>query len=82
MTAKRLEELCGKKVFRITGKRFLVLADSLKEYEYYLTQLKQMFDVSMKLDVENKDIATPVILSGIINASIPRLRPNPVVRRE
>lgn len=68
MTAKRLEELCGKKVFRITGKRFLVLADSLKEYEYYLTQLKQMFDVSMKLDVENKDIATPVILSGIINA--------------
>ena len=68
MTAKKLGELCGKKVFRITGKRFLVLTDSLEEYEYYLTQLKQIFDVSIKMDVEHKTIETPAILSGIINA--------------
>lgn len=68
MTAKKLGALCGRKVFRITGKRFLILAHSLEEYEYYLTQLKKMFDVNMKMDVENKNVATPVILSGIINA--------------
>ena len=68
LTAGRLAELCGKKVFRITGKRFLVLTGSLEEYEYYLAQLKQMFDVSRKADVEQKNITIPVILSGIINA--------------
>ena len=51
------------KVFRITGKRFLVLTGSLEEYEYYLAQLKQMFDVSRKADVEQKNITMPVILA-------------------
>ena len=37
--AKKLEELCGSRVFRITGKRFLVLTMSLQEYEYYITQM-------------------------------------------
>ena len=67
-TAKKLSDLCGKKVFRITGKRFLILASSLEEYEYYLIWLKRMFDVNIKMDVEEKNLTIPVIISGIINA--------------
>ena len=67
-TAKKLEDLCGRNAFRITGKRFLVLTDSLEEYEYYFAQLKNLFDVNMKLDTNDKKIMIPVILSGIVNA--------------
>ena len=68
MTAKQLGELCGEKVFRITGKRFLVLTTSLKEYEDYITQLTQIFNVEMELDAEHRNMMIPVIISGIINA--------------
>lgn len=44
------------------------LTDSLEEYEYYLTQLKRMFDGNSKLNVNNKIITMPVIISGIMNA--------------
>ena len=67
-TAKKLSDLCGKKIFRITGKRFLILASSLEEYEHYLSRLKRMFDVNIKMDVEEKILTIPVIISGIINA--------------
>lgn len=66
LTAKKLEELCGSRVFRITGKRFLVLTMSLQEYEYYLTQIKKMFETDMQLDADSSKPATPVILSGIV----------------
>ena len=66
--AKKMSDLCGKKIFRITGKRFLVLASSLEEYEHYLSHLKRMFDVNIKMDVEEKNLTIPVIISGIINA--------------
>lgn len=68
MTAKKLGDLCGKKAFRVTGKRFVVVAGSLEEYEYYLAQLKQIFDTNVKLDVDDQNVLMPVILSGIINA--------------
>ena len=68
LTAKKLEELCGSRVFRITGKRFLILTSSLKEYEYYLDELKKIFDVNIKLNVENKSITIPAIISGILHA--------------
>ena len=67
-TAKKLSDLCGKKIFRITGKRFLILASSLEEYEHYLSQLKRMFDVNIKMGVEEKNLTMPIIISGIINA--------------
>ena len=67
-TAKKLSDLCGKKIFRITGKRFLILASSLEEYEHYLNQLKRMFDVNIKMGVEEKNLTIPIIISGIINA--------------
>ena len=67
LTAKKLEELCGSRVFRITGKRFLVLTLSLQEYEYYITQIKKMFETDMQLDADSSKPATPVILSGIVH---------------
>ena len=44
------------------------LTGSLEEYEYYLTQLKRMFDGNSKLNINNKIITMPVIISGIMNA--------------
>ena len=44
------------------------ITGSLEEYEYYLTQLKRMFDGNSKLNVNNKIITMPVIISGIMNA--------------
>ena len=67
LTAKKLEELCGSRVFRITGKRFLVLTISLQEYEYYITQIKKRFETDMQLDADSSKPATPVILSGIVH---------------
>ena len=46
----------------------MILTGSLEEYEYYLTQLKRMFDGNSKLNVNNKIITVPVIISGIMNA--------------
>ena len=66
LTAKKLEELCGSRVFRITGKRFLVLAMSLQEYECYITQIKKRFETDMQLDADSSKPAMPVILSGIV----------------
>ena len=68
LTARKLGALCGRKAFHITGKRFLILTFSLKEYEYYLDELKKIFDVNIKLNVENKSITIPAIISGIIHA--------------
>ena len=68
LTARKLGEMCGKKAFRTTGKSFMILTGSLEEYEYYLTQLKRMFDGNSKLNVNNKIITMPVIISGIMNA--------------
>ena len=67
LTAKKLEELCGSRVFRITGKRFLVLTMSLQEYEYYITQIKKMFETDMQMDADSSKPATPVLLSGIVH---------------
>ena len=45
-----------------------MLTSSLEEYEYYFAKLKRLFDVNKVLDVEDKNIAVPVSISGIINA--------------
>ena len=68
LTANMLSELCGKKAYRITGKRFLVVAGSMKEYEYFLTKLEQMFGAETSMNVERRKISMPVILSGITEA--------------
>lgn len=68
LTANMLSELCGKKAYRITGKRFLVVAGSMKEYEYFLTKLEQMFGVETSMNVDRRKISMPVTLSGITEA--------------
>ena len=68
LTANMLSELCGKKAYRITGKRFLVVAGSMKEYEYFLTKLEQMFGAETSMNVDRRKISMPVILSGITEA--------------
>lgn len=40
---------------------------SLQEYEYYITQIKKMFETDMQLDADSSKPATPVILSGIVH---------------
>lgn len=68
LTADMISELCGKKAYRITGKRFLVVAGSMKEYEYFLTKLEQMFGAETSMNVDRRKISMPVILSGITEA--------------
>ena len=68
LTANMIGELCGKKAYRITGKRFLVVAGSMKEYEYFLTNLEQMFGAETSMNVDRRKISMPVTLSGITEA--------------
>ena len=68
LTADMISDLCGKKAYRITGKRFLVVAGSMKEYEYFLTKLEQMFGAETSMNVDRRKISMPVILSGITEA--------------
>ena len=39
--AEHMQEIAGRNVFRVTGKRFLLLTFSLREYEACLTSLRQ-----------------------------------------
>lgn len=41
--AEHMQEIAGRNVFRVTGKRFLLLTFSLREYEACLTSLRQVF---------------------------------------
>lgn len=66
--AERLQQLCGTKAFRITGKRFLLLAESLEEYETILQALRELFNLDADFRQKEFAIPLPVILSGILNA--------------
>lgn len=69
LISEQLQEICGLQVFRITGKRFLVLASSLQEYEYFLTEIKKLFQQNSGLNAETSDkLSSPAILCGILNA--------------
>ncbi len=41
--AEHMQEIAGRNVFRVTGKRFLLLTFSLREYETCLTRLRELF---------------------------------------
>ena len=41
--AERMQEIAGRNVFRVTGRRFLLLTFSLREYETCLTRLRELF---------------------------------------
>ena len=40
----------------------------MKEYEYFLTNLEQMFGAETSMNVDRRKISMPVILSGITEA--------------
>lgn len=63
--AERMQEIAGRNVFRISGKRFLLMTFSLREYETCLTRLRQLFHTQPD---DAHAAPTPVILCGVVNA--------------
>lgn len=62
-----LQETCGDQVYHISGKRFLVLAFSLHEYEAYITGIKENIHPAIMNKIGN--IYSPIVISGILNAN-------------
>lgn len=63
--AERMQEIAGRNVFRVTGRRFLLLTFSLREYETCLTRLRELFHTQPD---DAQAAPTPVILCGVVNA--------------
>ena len=63
--AERMQEIADRNVFRISGKRFLLMTFSLREYETCLTRLRQLFHTQPD---DAQAAPTPVILCGVVNA--------------
>ena len=63
--AERMQEIAGRNVFRVTGRRFLLLTFSLREYETCLTRLRELFHTQPD---DTQSAPTPVILCGVVNA--------------
>lgn len=62
--AKQLQSVCGTSVFRLTGKRFLILAESMKEYDEDLSGVRALFE-GRGTDAPG---VFPVILCGVSHA--------------
>ena len=63
--SERMQEIADRNVFRISGRRFLLLTFSLREYETCLTRLRQLFHTQPD---DAQSAPTPVILCGVVNA--------------
>lgn len=63
--AKQLQSVCGTPVFRLTGKRFLILAESLKEYDEDLSGVRALFEGR---GTDATGVLFPVILCGVPHA--------------
>ena len=63
--AEHMQEIAGRNVFRVTGKRFLLLTFSLREYETCLTSLRQVFHTQPD---DAQAAPSPVILCGVVGA--------------
>ena len=59
--AERMQEIADRNVFRISGKRFLLMTFSLREYETCLTRLRQLFHTQ-------PDDAHAAPTPGVVNA--------------
>lgn len=64
--ARQLHRLCGDKVFRISGKRFLIFTFSQEQFELYFDELEHLFlpDTAPS----ETSVSSPVIISGIFHA--------------
>lgn len=66
VVSQKLKEMCGQRAFHITGKRFVLLLNSIREYEDCLDSLEEFFN---KLhETEDGVMEFPAIFSGIIKA--------------
>ena len=63
--AKQLQSVCGTPIFRLTGKRFLILAESLKEYDEDLSGVRALFEGR---GTDATGVLFPVILCGVPHA--------------
>ena len=67
LTAQKLRETDKQNtVFRVTGKRFVVLTNSLVLYEHTRTEILDFFNEPLKVD--DRIIPVSVIVCGILNA--------------
>ena len=64
--AGQLHRLCGDKVFRISGKRFLIFTFSQEQFELYLDELENLFHPDTA--PSETSVSSPVIISGIFHA--------------
>ena len=64
--ARQLHRLCGDKVFRISGKRFLIFTFSQEQFELYLDELENLFHPDTA--PSETAVSSPVIISGIFHA--------------
>lgn len=55
----------GIRVFRVSGKRFLLAMDSLAEYEACRAGVQKLFD--QKFQIEGEEIGLTVVLCGMVN---------------
>lgn len=63
-----LQDHCGTEIFRVSGKRFLMLSQSLQEYEDNLLVLRQFLGQEPRHGAELALLPTPAVLTGILNA--------------
>ncbi len=66
IVSQKLKEMCGQRAFHITGKRFVLLLNTIREYEECLDSLENFFD--RLHETEDAVVEFPAIFSGIINA--------------
>lgn len=65
--ADMLQELSiSKQVFRLSGKRFVLVTESLHEYEYCRDAIREFFSNSIPVDGEMEKC--PAVICGILNA--------------
>ena len=64
--AGQLHRLCGDKVFRISGKRFLIFTFSQEQFELYLDELENLFHPDTA--PSETSVSSPVIISEIFHA--------------
>ena len=64
--ARQLHRLCGDKVFRISGKRFLIFTFSQEQFELYLDELENLFHPDTA--PSETAVSSPVIISEIFHA--------------
>lgn len=64
--ARQLHRLCGDKVFRVSGKRFLIFTFSQEQFELYLDELEHL--LLPDTAPSETSVSSPVIISGIFHA--------------